>query len=142
MKLIITEEQLRILVESEKEENLIDFTTIYESEISPDKWDSMFMQMNKKKGGKYDGYYIDGEVDLSVYDDITELEYLVRVGGDFTLGDLINSLPRLSEVGGNMFLNVPFSKIYRKMGEKELRKKIDIGEDIYLKRIDNYYHLP
>ena len=75
MKLIITEEQLRLIVESEKEdkgENLMDLTSAYEGGLSPNKWDSFFLFMNNKKKTDYDGYYIDDagdDYDDGYYDD-------------------------------------------------------------------------
>ena len=103
MKIIITEEQLKLIVENE-DKNLIDFTGVYESGVSPNKWDEMFEHLNKKKGGRYDGYYIDGDVNLN-NSDVTELKYLVKVEGEFILGDLIDSLPMLEYVGGPLDLS-------------------------------------
>ena len=133
MKIIISEGQLRLIIESEKEdkgENLIDFTGVYESGVSPNKWDEMFEHINnKKKGGKYDGYYIDGDVYLSS-SDITELNYLVKVGGNLDLRRTpIKSLPMLSYVGGSLDLvETPLSKVTTK---KELRKQINVRVNIY-----------
>ena len=133
MKIIISEGQLRLIIESEKEdkgENLIDFTGVYESGVSPNKWDEMFEHINnKKKGGKYDGYYIDGDVYLSS-SDITELNYLVKVGGNLDLRRTpIKSLPMLSYVGGSLDLvETPLSKVTTK---KELRKQINVKGNIY-----------
>ena len=132
MKIIINESQLRLIVENEdRDDNLLDFTNY--KDIDPAEWDDMFKHINKKKGGIYDGYYFDGDVDITTSKDVTELKYLVRVGGDFSLSDIIDSLPMLTEVGGDIFFNKFFSKIYRQIGEKELRKQINIGGDIYLK---------
>ena len=133
MKIIISEGQLRLIIESEKEdkgENLIDFTGVYESGVSTNKWDEMFEHINnKKKGGKYDGYYIDGDVYLSS-SDITELNYLVKVGGNLDLRRTpIKSLPMLSYVGGSLDLvETPLSKVTTK---KELRKQINVRGNIY-----------
>ncbi len=108
MKLIITEEQLRMIVESEKEdkgENLMDLTDAYEGGLSPDKWDSYFLFMKNKKKRNYAGYYINGEVDLSK-SDVTEFKYLVKVGGHLSLDNTkIESLPMLSTVKGFLSLN-------------------------------------
>ena len=108
MKLKITEEQLRLIIESEQEdkgENLMDLTNAYEGGLSPDKWDGLFKHINKKKGGKYAGYYINGEVDLSK-SDVTEFKYLVKVGGHLSLDNTkIESLPMLSTVKGFLSLN-------------------------------------
>ena len=69
MKIIINESQLRLIVENEnKGENLIDFTGVYESGVSPNKWDDIFLLLKEKKERKgdktYDGYYIEGDVEL------------------------------------------------------------------------------
>ena len=107
MKIIINESQLRLIVENEGEDdNLIDFTPFYKSGIPPVEWDEMYEHMNtkKKKGGKYDGYYINGDVYLPS-SDITELNYLVKVGGLLVLDNSqIRLLPKLSYVGGRLDL--------------------------------------
>jgi len=149
MKIIITEEQLKLIVENEGE-NLIDLTGVYESGVSPNKWDDMFLHINKKKGGRYDGYYIDDDVELYDYG-VIELNYLVRVEGrlnsrysqikslpmlSYVGGWLdlsytsIKSLPMLSYVGGYLDLfNTPLS---RTTNREELRKQINVKENIYL----------
>ena len=109
MKIIINESQLRLIVENEnKGENLIDFTGVYESGVSPNKWDDIFLLLKEKKERKgdktYDGYYIDEYVEL--YDsDVTELKYLVKLGDTLDLFRTpIKSLPMLSYVGGSLDL--------------------------------------
>ena len=103
MKIIINESQLRLIVENE-DDNLINFTPFYKSGIPPIEWDEMFLHLNNKKGGKYDGYYINGDVYLSS-SDITELNYLVKVGGLLVLDNSqIRLLPKLSYVGGRLDL--------------------------------------
>jgi len=67
MKIIITEEQLRLIIENEGGGNLMDFTKIPKIGLPYNKWDSYFLFMNKKNGGNYDGYYIDGNLDLRKY---------------------------------------------------------------------------
>ena len=128
MKIIINESQLRLIIENENK-NLIDFTGVYESGVSPNKWDDMYEHINNKKGGKYIGYYINGDVYLSS-SDITELNYLVKVGGNLDLRRTpIKSLPMLTEVGGSLDLvETPLSKVTTK---KELRKQINVGGNIY-----------
>ena len=129
MKIIITEEQLRLIVENEDNDNLINLTAVYNSGIPPVEWDDMFKHLNNKKGDKYDGYYINGDVYLSS-SDITELNYLVKVGGNLDLRRTpIKSLPMLSYVGGSLDLvETPLSKVTTK---KELRKQINVGGNIY-----------
>jgi hypothetical protein len=82
MKIIINESQLRLIVENEekKGDNLLSLSAIFNSGISPDEWDEMFEHLNKKKGGIYDGYYIDGNIDIR-NSDIKEFKHLVRVKG-------------------------------------------------------------
>ena len=107
MKIIITEEQLRLIVENEeKKDNLIDFTHVYKGGFPAEEWDDMFKHLNnKKKDGKYDGYYIDGNVNLHK-SDVTELKYLVEVDGYLDLDDTqIESLPMLEYVEGYLSLN-------------------------------------
>ena len=127
MKLIITEEQLRLIVESEKEdkgENLMDLTSAYEGGLSPNKWDSFFLFMNNKKKTDYDGYYIDGNVNLSK-SDITEFKYLVKVGGYLNLSNSkIESLPMLSKVEGYLYL--------KNTQITELPMLSEVGDDLYL----------
>ena len=131
MKIIINESQLRLIVENEgKKDNLIDFTPFYMGGVPPVEWDEMYEHMNtKKKGGKYDGYYINGDVYLSS-SDITELNYLVKVGGNLDLRRTpIKSLPMLSYVGGSLDLvETPLSMVTTK---KELRKQINVRGNIY-----------
>jgi hypothetical protein len=101
MKIIINESQLRLIVENE-EENLLNFTGY--KNIDPDEWDDMFKHLNNKKGGKYIGYYINGDVKLS-YSDVTELNYLVKVEGSLDLNNSqIKLLPMLSYVGDGLDL--------------------------------------
>ena len=173
MKIIINESQLRLIVENEnKDENLINLTGVYESGVSPNKWDDMFEHINNKKGGKYDGYYIDGDVFLNK-PKIPELKYLVRVGNylefsntpikslpmlEYVGGSLffvstqIDSLPMLTEVGNNLalfkskieslpmltevggYLDLRGTPLSKTTTEKELRKQINVGGEIFLWR--------
>ena len=124
MKIIINESQLRLIIENEDKDNLINFTHVYTSGIPPEEWDDMFEHLNKKKGGKYDGYYIDG--DVSLYEsEVTELKYLVKVGDRLILGhSKISSLPKLEHVGGDLFLtDVPI---------ESLPNLAHVGVDLYL----------
>jgi hypothetical protein len=139
MKLIITEEQLRLIIESEGDGNLMDLTKMYKNGLPYDKWDSFFLFMNKKKGGNYDGYYIDGDLDLrkhnvgdisDYYTDDYEYDYtiddtiedeenksfgfkfLVRVNGFFNLRDSeVTDLSNLKYV--ERYLNISGTKINR-----------------------------
>jgi hypothetical protein len=108
MKIIITEEQLKLIVENEnKDGNLLDLTDVYGSGVSPNKWDDIFLllkEKKEKKGGRYDGYYIDGYVDLEK-SNVTKLDYLVIVEGSLNLNhSQIESLAMLSKVAGDFSL--------------------------------------
>jgi hypothetical protein len=110
MKVIINEEQLRLIIES-NDVKLLDLTN-YVSMVTPDLWDKVFLGLRMKSGNDYDGYYIEGDVDLREYKEI-ELDYLVEVRfGKKRDGNLICnynskvSLKRLSKVDGNLDLGV------------------------------------
>jgi hypothetical protein len=108
MKIIINESQLRLIIENEDNDNLINFTPFYKGGIPPEEWDDMFLLLKEKKERKgdknYTGYYIDGDVYLPL-SDITELNYLVRVGGYLDIGgSKIKILPMLSYVGDGLDL--------------------------------------
>ena len=154
MKIIITEEQLKLIVEYKEKDNLIDFTHVNKSGFPAEEWDDMFLLMKEKKERKgdktYNGYYITGDVNLHK-SDVTELNYLVRVGGMLDLENTsikslpmlsevglslylrhtqIESLPMLSKVGLNLYLRgTPLSKTTT---EEELRKQINVEWVIYL----------
>jgi len=123
MKIIITEEQLRQIVESENKKKLLSIPT----ELFYDKRDTI-LDNYKKKG--FDGIKLVGDLDLSKldvediekilnevvivtgnldlrYTDITTLGKLESVGGDFNLTyTLIESLGNLKYVGGYFSLKV------------------------------------
>jgi hypothetical protein len=108
MKLIITESQYRRLIESEEEEpKLYNFSSSKEYKIykdEPELWDDIFLRKKKKDGINYTGYYI--KDNIIIKDDVTELEYLVKVDGDLDLtNSKIKSLPMLSEVSGRFDLS-------------------------------------
>jgi hypothetical protein len=126
-RLIISEEQLRLLIESEGEGNLMNLTNVYEAGLPYNKWDSYFLFMNKKKGGIYDGYYIDRDLDLKKYnmndymDDLDfdyeednqfGFEYLVRVNGFLNLRDSeVTDLSNLKYV--ERYLNINGTNVDR-----------------------------
>ena len=146
MKIIINESQLKLIVENE-DDNLIDFTPFYKGGFPPSEWDEMYEHMNtkKKKGGKYDGYYIDG--DVSLYEsEVTELKYLVKVGGYLDLYYTpIESLGNLKSVGGYLSLyktkieSLPMLKYVgsglslRSSLIESLPKGLYVGGDLYLR---------
>ena len=103
MKIIINEWQLRLLIESEDEDNLLDFTPFMYADS--DKWDGMFTHLNKKRGGRYTGYYINGNIDIR-NSPIKEFKYLVRVKGNLIAnGSKIESLGKLERVTQNLKLS-------------------------------------
>lgn len=102
MKIIINESQLRLIVENEGE-NLMDFTPFID--VDPSKWDNMFEHMNNKKGGKYDGYYIEGNINIR-NSSIKEFKHLVKVKGHINArGSMIEDLGKLRRVTGNFTLS-------------------------------------
>jgi hypothetical protein len=124
MKIIINESQLRLIIENEGEDNLINFTPFYKGGIPPVEWDKMFLHLNKKKGGKYDGYYIDGNVNLHE-SDVTELKYLVKVEGSLNLnGSNIKMLPMLEYVDNYLYLT--------SSGIESLPMLEYVGDNLYL----------
>jgi hypothetical protein len=104
MKIIINESQLRLIVENEdKDGNLLDFTPFVD--VNPIKWDEMFEFMNQKKGGIYDGYYIDDNIDIRD-SSVKEFKHLVRVKGHLKArGSVIESLGKLKKVTGEFDLS-------------------------------------
>ena len=101
MKIIINESQLRLIVENE-EKNLLDFTG---HKNNPEEWDDMFEYVNRKKGGKYDGYYIHDNIDIR-NSEIKEFKHLVRVKGNLIAnGSKIESLGKLERVTQNLKLS-------------------------------------
>jgi len=112
MKIIINERQLRTIIENESNDvKLLDLTE-HISTITPNLWDKIFLVSRKKSGEDYDGYYIEGYVDLRKYKEI-KLDYLVEVRFNKKKdGDLICnyeskvSLKRLRKVDGNLDLEV------------------------------------
>jgi hypothetical protein len=149
MKIIINESQLRLIVENEGKDNLINFTPFYNS-ADPNDWDDMFLHLNKKKGGIYDGYYIDGDVYLQEFN-VTKLDYLVIVGGRLNLNHSpIKSLPMLEYVGGYLdlygsqieslldglyvggYLDIGDTQLSDNTTEKDLRDMIKVKKNIFL----------
>jgi hypothetical protein len=154
MKIIINESQLKLIVENEGEDSLIDFTPFYNSGIPPVEWDDMFLLIKGKKAKKgdktYDGYYITGNINLDK-SKVTKLDYLVRVDGYLDLDDTqIESLAMLSYVEGYLSLNntpiesLPMLKyvgyglslydtpLSETTTRGELRSKINVEGHIYL----------
>ena len=102
MKIIINESQLRLIVENENKSHF-NFTKYVDAD--PSEWDDMYEHINKKKGDKYDGYYIDGNINLDG-SNVTELNHLVMVDGNFDGGgSFLESLSKLRVVSGNLELN-------------------------------------
>ena len=134
MKIIINESQLRLIVENEGEDSLIDFTHVYRTGFPPEEWDNIFLLLKEKKERKgdknYTGYYIDGNVNIHK-SDVTELKYLVKVEGSLNLTSSgIESLPMLSYVGDDLVLY--YTPLSNKTNEEELRDKIKIKGNVYI----------
>jgi hypothetical protein len=103
MKVIISEEQLRLIIESEKKGNLLNFTTISKT-IPATEWDNKFLEINESNGFIYDGYYLNGDVKLN-RSDVKELNYLVKVLGNLDLKlSEIESLDKLTHVTVTLLL--------------------------------------
>jgi hypothetical protein len=154
MKIIINESQLRLIVENEDKDNLIDFTPFYKGGVPLGEWDDMFLLLKEKKERKgdktYNGYYIDGYVNLES-SDITQLKYLVKVGGYLDLRRTpIKLLPMLSYVGASLdlygsrikslpdglsvkgYLDIRDTPLSETTTRGELRSKINVEGHIYL----------
>jgi len=105
MKIIITENQLRLIVEDQKKDNLYNFTS-YSDSLPPHKWDKIYSEINEDEGGEYDGYYINGNVDIRD-SKIKEFKHLVIINGSLLgRGSKIENLGKLRTVYGK----VDFSK--------------------------------
>jgi len=104
MKIIITESQLKLIVENEGEDNLLDFTPHYQ-DFPPEMWDKVYLKIKKSEGIDYDGYYIDGHIDIN-NSDIKKFDHLVRVRGNLIAnGSKIEDLGKLRRVIGNLTLS-------------------------------------
>jgi hypothetical protein len=144
MKLIINERQYRLLIENENGVNpdgeLFEMINI----VPPFKWDKTFLRACKLEPGKYRGYYIDWDINLSK-SDITELNYLVKVGGNLNLSNSkIESLSMLSKVEGYLVLrqtSIESLPMLKTVGDNlilhdtpitELPMLSTVGGDLYL----------
>ena len=157
MKLIITEKQLRLIIESEQEGKLMHIPTeILQDKESFDRVFNLYKDNKEKKN--YIGIKVVGDIDLSgrygmgfgsnmvgfceelievdgelrVVDNyIVSFPKLKRVDGDMKLSMTeVYELPELIYVGGDLYLiNSPLSKTTT---EEELRNKINVGGEIYL----------
>jgi hypothetical protein len=154
MKIIINESQLRLIVENEGEDNLINFTPFYKGGFPLGEWDDMFLLLKEKKerkgDKKYIGYYITGSINL-YKSNVIKLDYLVRVDGDLYLRRTpIKLLPMLKYVGSSLnlyysqieslpnglyvggYLDIGDTPLSKKTTEEELRDKIKIKGNVYL----------
>lgn len=101
MKLIITEQQYRLMNEDVEVSNLLDLTSIYK-DFPSNKWDKIFLMTKKSDKINYDGYYIND--DVFIENGPKSYEYLVKVGGDLIIvnSNETESLPSLKEVTGEL----------------------------------------
>ena len=136
MKIIINESQLRLIVEEKKGDNLLSLNPIFNSGISPDEWDDMFEHLNRKSGGKYDGYYIDGNIDIR-NSPIKEFKHLVRVKGDLkAYGSKIEDLGKLKRVDKHLTLSK--TENLKSLGNLEY---VGFGLDLIHSNIEDLGHL-
>jgi hypothetical protein len=102
MKIIINESQLRQIIESEKKDRLYPLP----ANDFVDNWEDFINTYNRKN--KYDGFELDGDLDLSELDveDIEKiLNEVVIINGTLEMDDsLIESLGRLEKVNGDLSL--------------------------------------
>jgi len=111
MRIIISESQLRLIIENE--DNLMDLSPV-KKYYHPSQWDEMFEMVNNKKGGKYDGYYINGDLDLRnlglMNRHIDDSNYDYDYDDDFeSESDIPFGLKYLVRVNG--FLNLRYSEV-------------------------------
>ena len=123
MKIIISETQLRQIIESEKKDRLLTIP----AEDFADNWEGFINVYNKKN--KYDGIELDG--DLNIYDlDVKDIERILNevviVTGNLDLFNItrIKSLGRLEKVGGKLDLF--------KTSIKSLKNLVSVGGSLVL----------
>ena len=105
MKLIITESQLKLIIENEDGVNPDGELFEMSNAVPPSKMDSTFLRACKLEPGKYRGYYIDGNVDIR-NSQIKEFKHLVIVKGNLIAnGSKIESLGKLEKVTQNLKLS-------------------------------------
>jgi hypothetical protein len=141
MDYLITESQLKVIVEEEQKVLHIPDIKIFGG------WDGLQIFLESKGNPLYslggDLYLNDstikslgnltsvgGDLDL-FFTPIESLENLTSVGGNLDLYDSsIESLGNLTFVGGDLYLiGTPISKKYSK---EEIRQMVNVGGDIYL----------
>ena len=148
MKIVISENQYQRLIEAEERPKILKFPSLeFFDENREVAW-NIIQKIIERKGNP--PYSIEG--DLRLYDTpIKSLGSLQSVGGYLTLQDTsIESLGNLKSVGGDLFLRftsikslgnlksvgrdlflkvTPISKMYT---EKQIRKMVNVGGEIYL----------
>ena len=128
MKIVITENQYKRLIEAEEEPKILKFPSLgFFDEDREVAW-NIIQKIVERKGNPL--YSIEGNLDLSDTP-IKSLGSLQSVGGYLDLGRTpIESLGDLQSVGGNLYLNdTPISKKY---SEEEIRQMVNVGGKIYL----------
>ena len=124
MKIVITENQYKRLIEAEEEQKVLRIPSL---KFFNDDW-FLLQKFLEKKGNPL--YSIKGDLDLEETP-IESLGNLQSVGGYLDLGRTpIESLEDLQSVGGNLYLNdTPISKKYSR---QEIRQMVNVDGEIYL----------
>ena len=125
MKIVISENQYKRLIETEEEQKVLRIPSL---KIFDDDWYALQKFLELKGNPPYS---IEG--DLNFYNtEIESLGNLISVGGDLDLGRTpIESLGNLQYVGGDLYLyETPISEKY---SEEEIRQMVNVGGEIYLK---------
>ena len=129
MKIVISENQYKRLIEAKEEGKIIKFPSLeFFDEDREVAW-NIIQKILERKGNP--PYSIEG--DLNFYNtEIESLGNLISVGGDLDLGRTpIESLGNLQYVGGDLYLyETPISEKY---SEEEIRQMVNVGGEIYLK---------
>ena len=128
MKIVITENQYKRLIEAEEEPKILKFPSLDFFDKDPDIAWEIIQKIVERKGNP--PYSIEG--DLRLYDTpIKSLGSLQSVGGDLDLENTpIESIGNLQSVGRNLDLdNTPISEKYSR---EEIRQMVNVGGKIYL----------
>jgi hypothetical protein len=148
MKILISENQYKKLIQEDEEENIFRVPRI--EFFHKDPWEAwqILQKILERRGNPQ--YSIGGDLDLSGTP-IKSLGNLISVEGDLNLYDTpirslenlksvrgflyldstpIESLGNLTSVGGD--LDLSFTSLSEKHTEEEIRQMVDVGGEIYL----------
>ena len=148
MKIVISENQYKRLIEAEEKPKILEFPSLEFFDNDPFEAWKIIQKILQRKGNP--PYSIGGNLNLGGTP-IESLGNLLSVGGDLSLGGTaieslgnlvsvggelnliqskINSLGNLEFVGKYFFLQrTPLSKMYN---EKQIRQMVNVEGDIYL----------